>query len=215
MTCKGEVDLHTDSGYRRVNGDNDEVKGQGMRGMNVIRRGTRLDGKGGAVHLLESICKSHRLQIRSSYGAEMIAAANGYDDAYPVLVTLHELREGVLPAEQLARIREEGGLCLVITLTTDAESCYKSLTSRDLKIPSEKTLLGHVKWIRQHLQTGLITSIQWCDTRDMTADGHTKGSVDRRLLLLLMRGQQTFQHDIKKYTPRFGNNSTRTRKVGF
>ena len=53
MTCKGEVDLHTDSGYRRVNGDNDEVKGQGMRGMNIIRRGTRLDGKGDAVHLLD------------------------------------------------------------------------------------------------------------------------------------------------------------------
>ena len=180
--------------------------------MRALRRGTRPDGTK-AVHLLDSICKSHRLQIRSSYGAEMIAAANGYDDAYPTLITLHELKQGVLPAETLLRIREEGGLCIIVTLATDAESVYKSLTSRDLKIPSERTLLGHVKWIRQHLHLGLIKAIQWCDTRDMTSDGHTKGSVDRKLLLEVMDGRQHFRFDVKKYTPH--KHQPSTRKVGF
>ena len=88
-----------------------------------------------------------------------------------------------------------------MVLTIDAESVYKSLTSRDLKAPAEKTLLGHVCWIRELLQLGLLESIQWCDTRDMTADGHTKGSIDRQLLLEVMRGHQAYKHEVKRHTP--------------
>ena len=176
MKCAGFVDLHTDSGYRRVESA-DDVKGYGMRGLCLLRRGERLNKAGTlqyVVHLLESMCRSHRLTIRSSYGAEMLAASHGYDDAYPILVTLVELRDGVSTAEELKRYREEGGLALKVVLTTDAEGVYKSLTSRDLKTPTEKTLLVHVCWIRELLQLKLIQAIQWCDTRDMVADGHTK-----------------------------------------
>ena len=81
-----------------------------------------------------------------------------------------------------------------MTLTTDAESCYKSCSSADFKIPTEKTLAGHVSWIREMLRVGIVSDLQWCDTRDMTADGHTKGTIDRKLLKELMTGFQTFQH---------------------
>eukprot|EP00959_Pyramimonas_sp_CCMP1952_P442854 9270591-Pyramimonas_sp.AAC.1 len=43
------------------------------------------------------------------------------------------------------------------------------------------------------MERGIVRSIQWCDTRDMTADGRTKGSIDRELLLQVMGGKQTFQ----------------------
>ena len=98
-------------------------------------------------------------------------------------------------------VREQGGLALTITLTTDAESVYKSLTSRDLKVPTGKTLLGHVSWIRELVAIGVIQHVQWCDTRDMTADGHTKGCVDRTLLLQLMQGHQEYHHSVKTHTP--------------
>ena len=171
-----------------------------MRGLNVLRRGTTPSGKQ-SVHLIDSICKSHRPQVRSSYAGETLAAAHGLDDSYSTLVTLHELRNGVLSPEQLKKLRESGGLCLKVTLTTDAESVYKSLTSRDLKVPTEKTLLGHVSWIRELLELGIVSHIQCCDTRDMTADGHTKGSIDRALLLEVMAGQQVFRYDVKRYSP--------------
>ena len=135
----------------------------------------------------------------------MLAASHGYDDAYPTLVTLVELKHGVLKPEELKKYREEGGLALKVVLTTDAESVYKSLTSRDLRVPAEKTLLGHVSWIRELLHMRLIESIQWCDTRDMTADGHTKGCIDRFLLLETMRGPQVYKHDVKCYTPHSDN----------
>ena len=86
-----------------------------MRGMNVLRKGKTRSQKE-VVHLVDSICKSHRLQVRSSYGAELLAAAHSLDEAYPTVVTLHELRTGSkLSAEQLKLIRERGGLTVKAT----------------------------------------------------------------------------------------------------
>eukprot|EP00959_Pyramimonas_sp_CCMP1952_P051341 1072926-Pyramimonas_sp.AAC.1 len=74
MTPTGEVDLHSDSSYRRLNGDaDDEVKGCGSRGANLLRRGHTHAGKPVA-HLVDAYCKSHRLQVHSSYEAEALTA---------------------------------------------------------------------------------------------------------------------------------------------
>ena len=103
--------------------------------------------------------------------------------------------------EQLKNLRERGGLQVEVTLTIDAESVFKSLTSKDLKVPTEKTLLGHIAWLRELLELGIIRKVCWCDTRDMTADGHTKGSISRDQLLKLMSGEQHFDYDVKIHTP--------------
>eukprot|EP00959_Pyramimonas_sp_CCMP1952_P070396 1470216-Pyramimonas_sp.AAC.1 len=58
----------------------------------------------------------------------------------------------------------------------------------------ECALLGHISWMRQMMERGIVHSIEWCDTRDMTADGHTKGGIDREMLL------HTFQHDFNRHT---------------
>ena len=51
------------------------------------------------------------------------------------------------------------------------------------------------------LQLGIIDVVQWCDTRDMGADGHTKGCIDRKGLIDLMKGFQTYLYEVKKHTP--------------
>eukprot|EP00959_Pyramimonas_sp_CCMP1952_P233779 4885480-Pyramimonas_sp.AAC.1 len=68
MTLTGEVgDLHSDSGHRRLSGGaDDEVNGYGIRGANLLRRGSAPSGQP-VVHLIDACCKSHRLQVRSSY----------------------------------------------------------------------------------------------------------------------------------------------------
>ena len=67
MTHTGEVDLRSDSGYRRLHGDADvEVKGYGIRGAILLRRGHAQSGKP-VVHLVDAHCKSRRLQVHSSY----------------------------------------------------------------------------------------------------------------------------------------------------
>ena len=153
------------------------------------------------VHLIDSVAKTHRLVVRSSYSAEIIAAAHGIEDAFPTIITLIELKQGPLSATQLKHFNDVGRIPMQTTLTIDAESVYKSLTSLDLKTPAEKTLLGHVMWIRELLQKSILKHVQWCDTRDMTADGHTKGSIDRKVLLDLMKGHQQYKHPVKKHAP--------------
>ena len=54
----------------------------------------------------------------------------------------------------------------------------------------------------------IIKEVRWCDTRDMTADGHTKGSIDRELLLKLMEGFQKFAHPVKTFKPNEKRNPT-------
>eukprot|EP00959_Pyramimonas_sp_CCMP1952_P000737 14482-Pyramimonas_sp.AAC.1 len=62
MTPTGEVDLRSDSGFRRLSGDaDDEVNGYGIRGANLLRRGIAPTGKP-VVHLIDARCESHRLQ---------------------------------------------------------------------------------------------------------------------------------------------------------
>ena len=87
------------------------------------------------------------------------------------------------------------------SLTIDAESVYKSITSKDFKVPTEKTLLGHISWIREFLDVGILSYVHLCDTRNMTADGLTKGSIDRQLLIEVMLGIQNYKHDVKSLAP--------------
>eukprot|EP00959_Pyramimonas_sp_CCMP1952_P373933 7831415-Pyramimonas_sp.AAC.1 len=96
MNPAGEVDLHSDSGYRRLSGDaDDDVEGYGARGANLLQRGNTSSGKP-VVHRIDAHCKSCRLQVRSSYSAEIPAAAHNLEDCYPASVTLHEFHAGPL-----------------------------------------------------------------------------------------------------------------------
>eukprot|EP00959_Pyramimonas_sp_CCMP1952_P282238 5899175-Pyramimonas_sp.AAC.1 len=139
MTPTGEVDIHSDSGYRRLTGDtDDEENGYGIRGANLLRRGNAHNGKP-VVHLIDAYCKSHRLQVRSSYSAETLAAAHNLEDSFVTIVTLHELKAGPLTPTQLKDGMEGNGtgLATKVYLTIDAESVFKSLSSKDLKKPTE------------------------------------------------------------------------------
>eukprot|EP00959_Pyramimonas_sp_CCMP1952_P198619 4154697-Pyramimonas_sp.AAC.1 len=66
MTPTGEVDLRSDSGYRRLSG-------------NLLRPGNTPSGKP-VVHRIDAYFKPHRLQVRSSYSAETLATAHNLED---------------------------------------------------------------------------------------------------------------------------------------
>eukprot|EP00959_Pyramimonas_sp_CCMP1952_P448976 9401204-Pyramimonas_sp.AAC.1 len=101
MKPTNEVDIRSDSGYRKLTGEeDDETEGYGIRGANVLRRGTPPQGKS-VVHLCDGLRKSHRLQVRPSYAAEALAAGRILDECYPALITLHDLKAGALTPRQL------------------------------------------------------------------------------------------------------------------
>ena len=67
----------------------------------------------------------------------------------------------------------------------DAKGVYTSIENEDTKIPAESSLLTSVQAVREALVEKRLTTLYWCDIRDMVADGLTKGSVERVPIVLL------------------------------
>ena len=80
-------------------------------------------------------------------------------------------------------------------------SVFSAVTADRVKAPAEKSLLSHIQFVRELLDKGIVRALMWLDTRDMTADGMTKGSVDRKAIEDCMSGSITFQHDLKRWEP--------------
>lgn len=76
---------------------------------------------------------------------------------------------------------------------------YAAATATFVKIPAEKSLLAHVQYLRELLDNGVLEALWWLDTRDMLADGLTKGAVDRTALHQLMEGYEHFMKDYKAW----------------
>ncbi len=84
-----------------------------------------------------------------------------------------------------------------LSLYVDAMSVYAAVTATFVKIPAEKSLLSHIQYLRELLDTRVLEALVWIDTRDMVADGLTKGAVDRTALHECMSGAWALQHDAK------------------
>ena len=149
------------------------------------------------MHLIDSHCRSHKHVTRSTFSAETLAAVAAVDFLIPIAITLHEVVMGPLSASESRRMREEGGLCFKQTLTIDAMSLFAAVAASTVKVPSERSLACHLFWLRELIDRQVINRLVWADTRDMTADCHTKGSVDRQAILALMLGNFKFQHPVK------------------
>ena len=80
-------------------------------------------------------------------------------------------------------------------------SVFAAVTATFIKPPAEKGLLAHVQYLRELLDCHLLDALLWLDTRDMTADGMTKGAVERLALHLLMSGELKFVHTPKLWRP--------------
>ena len=78
-------------------------------------------------------------------------------------------------------------------------SLFAAIAAHTVKIPSEKNLAIHLFWLRELLDRKVIDALEWCDTRDMSADCHTKGSIDRDVILALMHGELIYRHESKRY----------------
>ena len=77
----------------------------------------------------------------------------------------------------------------------DAMPLIKALAAASIMIPQENSFLLNLLWLADHLRSGLIRSLSWTDTRDMLADGMTKGAIDRKDLHEVMAGNIRILHD--------------------
>ena len=84
--------------------------------------------------------------------------------------------------ERMIDMPEIGKLYPPLELCVDARAVYDALDASDACEPAECSLKLHLISVRDRMSHGLIRRLHWVDTRDMLADGLTKGGIDRALL---------------------------------
>ena len=111
----------------------------------------------------------------------------------------HEVKMGPQSGESMMRAIRGGDVPLKIEALTDSYSIFSYLAAQHLKLPAEKGTYYHLAYLREKLVSGIIQSYSWTDTRDMVADGLTKGVVDRSALAAMMSGTYTLQHAVREF----------------
>ena len=142
----------------------------------VLANGTQVAPEVNA-HVLLAESRSVKTVCRSTYAAELLGATSSADTMIALTITLFEMKFGILGPEKLKLLRENGWGSeppISSQLFIDARSVYESLNATNFKPPVEHSLAGHVLWLRELYERGLISNIFWTDTRDMYADGLTK-----------------------------------------
>ena len=200
--------MFSDAGFKK-----EELDGYALRGAVYLRHTRPIYQENGQptqeatnCHILLAESRSIKTVCRSTYAAELLSAAAATDSSLPLTITLQEVRTGPLGAEHLKIIKEQGwnqDIAIRISIVLDAKSVYESLKATMFKAPAENSLSGHVLWMREMHDKGLIHNVLWSDTRDMYADGLTKGSVPRDALVELMTGNILLRHNIETFNRRF------------
>ena len=122
---------------------------------------------------------------------------------------LYELEHGPISALEARNRRMEGGY-IPVALYLDAKSVFAAISATFIKQPAEKSLLCHVQYLRELLDKHVLQYLFWLDTRDMGADGLTKGAVTRSLLHSYMDGYMTLQHEHSQWSSKVA-----TQRVGW
>ena len=152
------------------------------------------------IHIVDAICKAQRHVIRSTFSSELLSASDTVDHGMLLALSLHGFSAGAQSAAEAKTLRETGGWNVKLSLYVDAMTVYAAVTATFVKIPAEKSLLSHIQYIRELLDTKVLEALVWLDTRDMVADGLTKGSVDRDALHACMNGIWLLQHSAQSWS---------------
>ena len=152
----------------------------------------------GRCNILEFYARKQAHVVRSTWGAELCQLSDSCDFLLLLGAFLAEVQLGAMSAKQLRDMVDgcEGALAPPIELhaCVDAQSVFAGITAEAVRMPAERHTLYHAQWIRQLLDRGILSGLWWIDTRDMIADGLTKGAVEREALLKTMRGEWHCQH---------------------
>ena len=128
----------------------------------------------------------------------MLAAGDAFDQGLLSSHLIYEIEHGPLTTKVARDRRMEGGY-IPILLYVDAKSVFAAVTATFVKTPAEKSLLCHVQYLRELLDKGVLQQIIWIDTRDMYADGLTKGAVNRSAIQEIISGTMQLRHECERW----------------
>ena len=195
MQCQRKLEGHSDTGFRREEDEEEgNVTGRSVRGANIFRIGQAI-GKKVLCHLLDTVCGTTKVVVRSTFTSETHGVIGTADQLIVIGITMHEIAHGPLSLTDAKKYADEGGLSFDLVVVTDAKNILSALNCQNLKNPAEKNFLVHLLWLQDKLLRGVIHALIWTDTRDMTADGHTKGKIKRKAIHEAMNGSFTVVHE--------------------
>eukprot|EP00971_Amphidinium_carterae_P240500 4774481-Amphidinium_carterae.1 len=179
-------------------------KGRSQRGMLLLRTTAPVPSPISSTphtqqgHLIDWISTAQRRVTRSTFASELVSAVDAVDASLLTREYLREVNSGVSSAT-LGRqhMKTPGGgssATATIQLFIDARSVLDSISSIGGKQPAEKGQFINVQWMREQIQNEVI-SVAWTDTRDMAADGMTKGTIPRDAIVKAMIGEFVFNHE--------------------
>ena len=164
----------------------EESSGLALRGCVILLADTApntFGSKEGRCHMLEFICRRQRRVVRSTFSAELNGLIDSVETAILIQIMLFELWFGCgQDSSKLANMQEDGTLTPEIWLSTDARAVYDAIAATDACEPAECSLKLHLLALRDKIRRNVVRYLFWLDTRDMLADGLTKGTVDRQAL---------------------------------
>ena len=179
----------------------EESSGLALRGCCILLAETAEDeltvGEG-LCHMIEFICGRQRRVVRSTYSAELNGLIDSIEKAILVQILFHQIWCACdQSVADMATLQEEGKLQPPIKGVVDAKAVFDSIRASDVCEPAESSLKLHLLAIRDKLAAGILQQLFWGDTRDMLADGLTKGSVNRSALQLAQEdGRFKLQHAV-------------------
>ena len=164
-----------------------DAKGRSQRGSIILLMNDSRSELGGLCHELGKASKTIKRVCRSTYSSELQAACQGLDESQFAAILLEEIFGSELSWPELRNKFEKAQLRVPVDVLTDCRSLYDSIVNWDDKKCTETNLFVHVQCLRQDFRSGRCRKFVWVTTRDMVADGLTKGSIGRDALRDLLK----------------------------
>ena len=190
------LQVHSDSAFKK-----EETTGHALKGTVVMLTSASPSGRTADAHLIEFCSKRVRHVTRSTFSADLFAACDSIDLTLLLAQLLHDIRTPEQSIGEARRLREGGGYRIPIILCIDAMSIWSAIAAIHIRTPAEKSLLGHLQFLKELITRRIIHTLRWIDTRMMIADGLTKGAVARDDLHRIMNGLLQYAYEFKDYSP--------------
>ena len=182
----------SDAAFRR-----EDTTGLAMRGSIIALAEDRGADPGGICNVVDFFARRQRRVVRSTFGAETHSLADGVEVGKLIACTLAEILVPNSTAGSLMRLEETGLLPICLQAITDCRSLFDALKAEETQVPSESSLIMILLQLKELLRTGTLSSLVWCDTRDMVADALNKGSIARQAIMTFSReGVWELQHAV-------------------
>ena len=151
------------------------------------------------LQVLEYTSSRQNHVCRGNWNAELHNLCDMIDMGLILSAFFEDLKFGKIGAEEMRRRKVNGSFAMGLHGFTGSFSIFSYLKASHLKFPAEKATYIHLAYLKELLDIGALKSLTWIDTRDMVADGLTKGLADRSPLHRLMAGLWKLMHPCQTF----------------